>query len=257
MRALYVDSGMLARSFPATLNVRTKLALCVLSSLSAIVLSAPEALGVLVALSAAYALSTRNLRGILIGYLLVGAMLGMSVLFIVLLSLIWPVLSEVEMKTLVAPFLRIMLMLNVVFGLALTSRIQSVLTALKSLRLPGFIYIPAAVMIRFIPTFASDFKQIRQALKIRGYPVHPWALIRHPLRSVRVLFVPLVFRALRSADDLAMAAELKAVGGSGGFTRMRQESFGGRDWAVLGVCVAAVLGAVLLQLPHGFGSGMH
>ncbi|MEF2146365.1 MAG: energy-coupling factor transporter transmembrane component T [Desulfovibrionaceae bacterium] len=257
MRALYADNPNTSKSFPARLNVKTKLVLCVVSSLSAIVLNAPQALGLLVCASALYALSTRNLRGILLTYAAVGAMLGMSVIFVLLLSLIWPEIAKMDTRAFTAPFLRIILMINVVLGLALTSRIQSILTALKSLRLPGFIYIPASVMIRFIPTFVNDLKQINQTLKIRGYPVTPKSLALHPLRSVRVLFVPLIFRALRSADDLAMAAELKAVGNAAGVTPFRSESFSLRDYAVLAAALAGICGAVALQIPHGFGSGMH
>ncbi|MGE4506280.1 MAG: energy-coupling factor transporter transmembrane component T, partial [Desulfovibrionaceae bacterium] len=155
------------------------------------------------------------------------------------------------------PFLRIVLMINVVLGLALTSRIQSVLTALKSLRLPAVLYIPASVMIRFIPTFIGDARQIHQTLRIRGYPVTPGALLRHPLRSVRVLFVPLVFRALRSADDLAMAAELKGVGARGGITPHRTDPFGPLDAAALLVALGCIAAAFLQQFRAGFGLGMH
>ena len=244
-------------SLPARLNVRTKLALCVLSSLSAIILNSPLAMAPLLAASVAYALSTRNLRGILMAYAAVSAMLGISVVFVLLIGLVWPEITRMDAKYFLVPFLRIVLMINVVLGLALTSRIQSILTSLKSLRLPAMIYIPASVMVRFIPTFLIDVRQILQALKIRGYPLTPASLARHPLRSVRVLFAPVVFRALRSADDLAMAAELKGVGLSGSIVAHRREPFSTRDWITLALALAITASAFVIQARQGFGMGMH
>ncbi|MGE4292634.1 MAG: energy-coupling factor transporter transmembrane protein EcfT [Desulfovibrio sp.] len=257
MQVSFVSDSPAAASFPGSLNVRTKLGLCVLCSLSAIVLSSPVALIPLLAASVVYALSTRNFKGMLMAYLGVSLMLGTSAVFVVLLSLIWPEIANMELRYFLVPFLRIVLMLNVVLGLALTSRIQPILTALKSLKLPGLLYIPASVMIRFIPTFLSDARQVLQALKIRGYPLNPVSLARHPLRGTRVLFVPLVFRALRSADDLAMAAELKGVGRSRTIVPHRAESFTGRDGLVLVLALALTATAFAIQARSGFSMGMH
>ena len=257
MQASFVSDSDLPASFPATLDVRTKLFLCVLCSLSAIVLHSPLALVPFLAASALYALSTKNFKGILLAYLAVTLMLGTSVLFMLLLSLIWPEITNLEFRYFLVPFLRIVLMLNVVLGLALTSRIQPLLTSLKSLRLPGVIYIPASVMIRFIPTFLNDAKQVLQALKIRGYPLTPRTLALHPLRTGRVLFVPLVFRALRSSDDLSMAAEIKGVGRTGSIVPHHRSTFGPRDLLVFGLALALAASCFAIQMREGFSMGMH
>ena len=258
MQASFTSDSGRPDCFPATLDVRTKLFLCVISSLSAIILNSPLALAPLLAASALYALSTKNLKGILAAYLGICLMLGVAAISILLLSLVWPDLATLEFDAFMTPFLRIALMLNVVLGLALTSRIQSLLTALKSLHLPSLIYIPASVMIRFIPTFLNDARQVMQALKIRGYPLTPRSMFLHPLRSMRVLFVPLVFRALRSSDDLAMAAELKGMDMSGVIVPHRSQHFRPRDLAVLGLSLAVVASAFAIQaFRGGFSMGMH
>jgi len=258
MQASFISNLPLPESFPATLDVRTKLSLCILASLSAIILRSPLALAPLLVTSTVYALSARNFKRVLATYAAVVLMLGISAIFIALLDMVWPTLAEMELHYLLAPFLRIIIMINVVLGLALTSRIQSLLTALKSLHLPALIYIPASVMIRFIPTFLNDAKQVLQALKIRGYPLTPRALCLHPLRSLRVLFVPLVFRALRSSDDLAMAAELKGVGLAGSITPHRRQIFHQRDMVVFGLAIGLVAASFIIQARcGGFTMGMH
>ncbi|MUM78518.1 energy-coupling factor transporter transmembrane protein EcfT [Pseudodesulfovibrio sp. F-1] len=258
MRVSFINDSDLTDSFPATLDVRTKLFLCVLSSLSAIILQSPLAMTPLLAASALYALSTKNIKKILMAYVAVFTMLGISSVFVILLAMIWPELTKLEWSNFLTPFLRIVLMINVVLALSLTSRIQSLLTALKSMRLPSLIYIPTSVMIRFIPTFFNDAKQVLQALKIRGYPLTPRSMFLHPLRSLRVLFAPLVFRALRSSDDLAMAAELKGVGMSESIVPHRLNAFHRRDLAVSGLAVGLVAAAFAIQVRcGGLSFGMH
>ncbi|MEA1868535.1 MAG: hypothetical protein U9N19_10635 [Thermodesulfobacteriota bacterium] len=60
-----------------------------------------------------------------------------------------------------------------------------VATALKSLRLPLFLYLPAVVMIRFIPSFINDIKQVTEVLKIRGYKINPASLTLQKRAGIR------------------------------------------------------------------------
>lgn len=255
MRALFADRG--GGGFPARLDARTKMLLCLLASLASIFLTDMAALGVLLAASAAYALSARDVKGLLASYAVVGLMLGTSALFVIGMGMLWPAMANLEARRFVVPFMRIALTINVVLGLALTSRVQSILTALKDLRLPALVFIPASVMVRFIPTFIGDVRQIWQTLRIRGYARSPLGLAAHPVLALRVLFMPLVFRALRSADDLAMAAELKGVGGGGRVTAHASGRLGLRDYAVLCASAALIALSVWLQLRSGLGVTMH
>ena len=66
-------------------------------------------------------------------------------------------------------------------------------------------------MVRFIPEFINDVKLIRESLKIKGFSPGIGFVTCHPLLVVRLLVVPLTIRALRSADTLAVAAELKGM----------------------------------------------
>ncbi len=244
-------------SFPARLDVRTKLLVSVLCSISAIVLSSPGPLLVLVAVSTLYAFSTQNIKGTLIAYAFVLFMLASSTLFALCIGLIFPELGNMEARRFISPFLRMLLTINVTIALALTSRIQSILTSLKSLRLPAVLFIPATVMIRFIPTFIEDAKQIRQTLKMRGYNINPLAFIRHPLLTTRLLFAPLVFRALRSADQLAIAAELKGINTSSKITRYETPRFAMRDYLTITVTIMLLAVAFWMQSLEGFHFGGH
>lgn len=118
------------------------------------------------------------------------------------MSLLIPSMPAFSAVSLVVPFLRMATMLNVILPLAFSCRVQSLLTALKSLRLPFCLYLPAAVMIRFIPTFLHDAKQVSETLRIRGWRMTPWNAFRHPVLLIRLVFTPLLFRSLKTSEEL-------------------------------------------------------
>ena len=135
--------------------------------------------------------------------------------------------------------------------LALTSRIQALLTALKSLRLPFCIYIPGAVMIRFIPTFMNDIRQVAETLKIRGYRLGFGEMFRHPLMMLRLMFTPLLFRSLRTSEELGIAAELKGLEAGGRFVPFRGGAWTRRDTALVLLSVACALLALYCHAVWG------
>jgi energy-coupling factor transport system permease protein len=84
--------------------------------------------------------------------------------------------------------------------------------ALARLRLPGLLRLPLIVTIRFIPTILNDLVQLREAVGIRFRGRKGFLFwLRRPVTWWRVFFQPLIVRLIRSADELAMAAELKGL----------------------------------------------
>ena len=138
-----------------------------------------------------------------------------------------------------------------ILPLAFSCRVQSLLTALKSLRLPFCLYLPAAVMIRFIPTFLHDAKQVSETLRIRGWRMTPWNAFRHPVLLIRLVFTPLLFRSLKPSEELGIAAELKGLGYGEGMRPYRKLVWKASDtWLLVAACLVAAA-AVLCQ--HAVG----
>jgi len=249
MQALSVSdkqAGVAAASAAArknALDVRARMAVSVLASLVTIGIASPEGQLVLFAGSLAYALSARRGRAIALAYAVMALMAGLASLCTWAISLLSPAMPF-QPRGLAVPFLRGAVMMNVVLPLALTCRIQEMLSALKNLKLPFCIYIPAAVMIRFIPTFMNDIRQVAETLKIRGYRLCFGEMLRHPLMLLRLMFTPLLFRSLRTSEELGMAAELKGLEAKSRFVPMC-----GRPWTrndtllVLGALAVALLAA--------------
>ena len=234
MQALSVTEGAVWGGGLHAADTRAKMFVSLLASVATVALSGVEPQMVLFGMSLVYALGMRQFRILLIGYaVLVGmSLLAMGCAFgMSLLIPSMPAFSAVP--------------------LAFSCRVQSLLTALKSLRLPFCLYLPAAVMIRFIPTFLHDAKQVSETLRIRGWRMTPWNAFRHPVLLIRLVFTPLLFRSLKTSEELGIAAELKGLGYGEGMRPYRKLVWKASDtWLLVAACLVAAA-AVLCQ--HAVG----
>ncbi|ABM61174.1 energy-coupling factor transporter transmembrane component T family protein [Halorhodospira halophila] len=233
-------------------SMRTKMLISVAAAVTVIVLESPGVLLSLFAVSAAYAALTRR-YGILIGaYLLFAILWLMAMGFMQLMGLVLPRLGYGDIADVIVPFLRSAILLNTVLAMALSSRVQGALSALKSLYLPYWLYLPAVSMVRFVPAFLFDIRQVGESVRLKGYKPGPFLLLRHPIASLRLIFMPLLFRALRTADDLAVAAELKGLGGGTQASRYRADRLRSSDWAFLVMAALVVAGSLWLEQGAGW-----
>lgn len=252
MRALFEADAVRPGSQVQQLDVRTKILISLLASVTVIFLKSPFSLLFFTTVTGLYVLELGRVRVVGVCYLAICLMWVVSIGFMHLMHRISPVIPVTDPVNMLVPFLRTMIMINTVLALALSSRVQMLLSSLKSLRLPIWLYIPAVVMIRFVPTFIKDVQQIHETMRIRGYRLHPWFLVRHPLVSVRLLVAPILFRALRSADDLGVAAELKGVRPGCTMVNCKPQRFGRRD--ALAAVITGVVFIVGIYIHNTFGA---
>lgn len=232
-------------------DVRAKIAVSLMASLSTMALSSLQAQLVLFALSLAYAFAMRRVKILVIGYALCVAMLIVAAGCGWLMHVLFSALPPVSLSALTVPFLRIATMLNVILPLAFSCRVQGLLTSLKSLHLPFVIYVPAAVMIRFIPTFLHDIRQVVETLRIRGYRLTPREALRHPLFMARLLFTPILFRSLKTSEELGIAAELKGLGYAKTMCPYRALIWKYTDTLLLGAALLVIAAAVGWEISLG------
>lgn len=239
-------------------DARARMAVSLLASAMTIIISSFEGQTVLFAASLCYVLSIRRYRAVLIAYVFMALMMALAALCTYGLSRLNPAMPF-TFSAVAVPFMRGIVMMNVVLPLALTCRIQDLLTALKGLKLPFCIYIPAAVMIRFIPTFMNDVKQVAETLKIRGYELNFTQFCLHPLLMLRLMFTPLLFRSLRTSEELGMAAELKGLDSQSVFVPYKKNRWSAKDSLL--VCCAVFISLLALYGHYEFGTvpqiGMH
>lgn len=230
------------------LNIRTKLLVCFCSSLAVIALSNAAALGLLAAVSTVYALTALSVPTLLRTYFFVALMMAVSLAFVALNSLLIPGLIKWEVARFTVPYLRMTVSINTVLALAFSSRIQDVMREIKAFGRFRWIQIPLTVAIRFLPTFIDDCSQVMDAYRLRG-AMGKKSVFSRITSFWRAFLVPLTFRLLRSADDLAVAAELKGVGEGKSVRSGRPMTR--LDAMALSTAVAALAAAAYIQHVHG------
>lgn len=109
---------------------------------------------------------------------------------------------------------------------------------LNRMRVPRFVITPLAVMLRFTATVREDAAAITDAMRLRGL-FGPAAAVRHPLRTVEYVMVPLLAAAVRSGEDLAASAMCRGLGAPVRPTTTARLGFGIRD-AALALTVLAL-----------------
>ena len=235
MRALSVSSE--------ALDIRTRLLLSLAVSGVSIYLSGTGPLLALGAATLLYVLASGRYKVILVAYLAVCAMMALTVGVILLSFKIgewcaagtsWEqgvaMLKPALLGNFHTPFLRMIPALNVLLAIGLDFSVQRFVGAMKSLHLPRVALVPLMVFCRFVPEFIDVIRQLRDAVRMRGF-------------SMSLTVVPLTVRTLRMADHLSVAAEMKRVGYAKRPTQLLALRFRRADFAVLAIA-ACLLTAI-------------
>ncbi|MDR1297262.1 MAG: energy-coupling factor transporter transmembrane protein EcfT [Deltaproteobacteria bacterium] len=230
------------------LRPESRLLLTVLASVSSLALSDTLALSLLLAFSLLYLVEECGARLIFLAYAFLAVMMAVCLGFVWVLGFVFEPMRDAPMTMATSPFLRLGVSLNVILPLAMNVKLTNLAAALGGLRLPGIIRLPLMVTIRFIPTILNDLRQLNEAvgIRFRGKKGFFFWLAR-PLTWWRVFFYPLVVRLIRSADELAMAAELKGLDPGTKFGDQK-EPFSADDRLLVMLAVLAVALAAAAQL---------
>lgn len=115
----------------------------------------------------------------------------------------------------------------------------------KKLNVHRNFHLPLIFMLRFFPTVKYEFREIIESLRLRG--ICSW---KKPLTAVEYLFVPMIFSASKTAEELAAAAEVRGISAEGDHSSRRFIQFKKSDWLIS--IVTALFCAILYyweQLP--------
>ena len=67
------------------------------------------------------------------------------------------------------------------------------------------------VIIRFIPTISEETRAIWEAMRVRGFVGSGAKIFLHPLKTMEYAVVPLIFRSIKVADELAAASIVRGI----------------------------------------------
>lgn len=114
------------------------------------------------------------------------------------------------------PILKMFLSIPIVFRMFLlpfmaasfmikTSDVGAIISSMDKLKISKNVSIPIAVMFRFFPSFKEEKKNIKMAMRVRGIN------FKNPVKYLEYISVPLLIISSNIADDIAKAAETKAI----------------------------------------------
>ena len=73
-----------------------------------------------------------------------------------------------------------------------TSEISEVLASLQNMKIPYYINIPLAVILRFFPTLKQDITCIKQGIKTRGIDISFLGFLKHPFKVYEMMLIPML-----------------------------------------------------------------
>ena len=115
-----------------------------------------------------------------------------------------------------------------------TTSVQEVLAAAKKMRVPEKIRIGFAIIMRYLPVVGQNFRQVRDAMKLRGLGTR-----------VEAVYVPMLINTVQAAEDLSTAACTRGIENPGDKTSFVKVGLRTRDFLVITSCLALITAGVL------------
>ena len=93
--------------------------------------------------------------------------------------------------------------------------ISEITMALERMRLPRGIILSIAVMFRYFPSIKDDFFIIIDSMKLKGLYTSKRSAMLHLIKTMEFIIVPMLFKSLRTAEELSCAALIKGIENTG------------------------------------------
>lgn len=254
-----IDSENTKKPFVATLDMRTKLAVSLAASSTSIFMNDWRLLVALNVLTFVYVLNLRRIKPVAAIYAATAMMLGIAFCFIPafvwLLGCLAPllpeqlgagfsrlgsILGEQGFATVLLPFLRISVSMNVFLAFGLTFDNQEFISVMRKMRLARIIFIPLMICCRFVPSFVDDIRQLYESLRVRRRKMNFLSLVTAPMSFLRYVVIPVCVRTLRIADNLVLMCEVRRIGCTDRCICAAEHKMRSRDWGVLAFAFSAV-----------------
>lgn len=123
-----------------------------------------------------------------------------------------------------------------------TTSVSEWVATFKTLRVPNWLLIPIAVMLRFFPAVREDYHHIRKAMAFRGIGISAIDLLKKPATTFEYILIPLLMNATQVAEDLTVSALTKGLSLPGKHTTIVQLKWTFMDWLLI---IAALIPLIL------------
>ena len=112
-----------------------------------------------------------------------------------------------------------------------TTKISEFMAAMNCMHVPQGLSISIAVMMRFFPTLAEEYRFIRDAMKMRGIQFGGGKATK----MITYRLIPLMFSSISIGDELSAAAVTRGLGAPVKRTNVCEIGFHIRDFLIIAV----------------------
>ena len=126
-----------------------------------------------------------------------------------------------------------------------TTRVSKFLAAVGRFLLPKGFTISLSITLRYFPTMKEEWNAVKDAMALRGIPVTAGGFLRHPMRTMEYVYVPMLVSASKISDEITQAAITRGIDHVQRRTCIENVRFHIWDGVVLACYIGMVLFAVL------------
>lgn len=129
-----------------------------------------------------------------------------------------------------------------------TTRVGELSCVLQRMHVPRHGAIALCVMLRFFPTMSTEFRSVREALKVRGMRLNARSVLTHPVLVMERLLVPVMSRLSIVADELSNAAIVRGMDSDRPHSSIYELRLKAVDWLFLACFLAVAISLLLMRL---------
>ena len=130
---------------------------------------------------------------------------------------------------------------GLVFALMKKYSSAELLSSLETMRIPRTLVVAVTITLKYIPTFAREFKYIRESMRLRGIPF----TLRRPVKSFQYFVVPQLFRCAALSEEVTAAGLVKGIDAPIKRTSYFEQKFRFTDALILVLFIAGLIGGFL------------
>lgn len=128
-----------------------------------------------------------------------------------------------------------------------TTKVSEFLAAFGKLPLPKGFTIALSITLRYFPTMGEEWRYIKEAMELRGISTTLGGFLRHPMKTMEYVYVPMLTSASKISDEITQAAITRGIEHTAKRTCITDISFGIFDFLVLFAYVALVVFAFWMK----------
>ncbi len=118
------------------------------------------------------------------------------------------------------------------------------LAALETMRIPRIMVVAVTITLKYIPTFAREFKLIKESMRLRGISF-TW---KKPISSFQYFVVPQLFRCAALAEEVTAAGLVKGIDAPVRRSSYFEEKVRWSDAMIMAIFVMGLAGGFVWQI---------